>query len=324
MTVIGTWNVENLFKPDGAGFGPTDKAAYEAKLKGLTATIDASGADVLAVEEVGDLDALDELAGRLDGTWTHTTSSVFESRHPIRVGFLSRLPLEVIADRAAFTSPLAAIQAGDDGGTAERMGRGALAVRVTEPDGREVDLIAVHLKSKLLSFPPGADGRSRFQPRDEGERARVAAYALYRRTAEAVTVRALADEILAGAGRSRQVMVMGDLNDEAEAATTQILLGPPGSELGTPGADRPDRGDAHRLWNLAARIPLEERFSRVFHNRHELIDHLLVSHALLGRALDVHTLRARDGGLPSVTEDPTARRDDPASDHAMVFTRLAA
>jgi endonuclease/exonuclease/phosphatase family metal-dependent hydrolase len=156
----------------------------------------------------------------------------------------------------------------------------------------------------------------------------VAAYALYRRTAEAVTVRVLADELLAGQGKTRQVVVMGDLNDEPEAATTQILLGPPGSELGTPGADRPDHGDTARLWNLAPRIPAGERFSRVFQGRGELIDHLLVSHALLDRAQDVHTLRPLNATgphdeLPSITEVPTVRRDDPASDHAMVFTRLS-
>ncbi|MEV7010766.1 endonuclease/exonuclease/phosphatase family protein [Streptosporangium sp. NPDC051022] len=320
MTVIGTWNVENLFKP-GNGFGPTSQAAYDAKLKGLVATITAAGADVLALEEIGDPDALAELAHHLGNGWQHVTSGIFDARHPIRVGFLPRLPFEVLADRATFPAQLSPIQAGDDGTTAHQMGRGALAVRVTEPDGRTIDLIAAHLKSKLLSFPPEPNGRSRFQPHDEGERARVAAYALYRRAAEAVTVRALADELLDGQGPARQIVVLGDFNDEPEAATTQILLG-------TPGAEQPDQGDKARLWNLAPRIPDGERFSRVFQRRRELIDHLLVSHALLTRAQDVHTLRPLNGAgpddeLPSVTEVPTARRDDPASDHAMVFTRLS-
>jgi hypothetical protein len=39
-------------------------------------------------------------------------------------------------------------------------------------------------------------------------------------------------------------VVPGDLNDEPTAATTQILQGPPGSEIGTFGYERPDRGDA--------------------------------------------------------------------------------
>jgi hypothetical protein len=57
-------------------------------------------------------------------------------------------------------------------------------VRIQDTD---IDLIAAHFKSKLLTFPP-----NRFSPHDEGERARFGAYALYRRAAEAVTVRATA------------------------------------------------------------------------------------------------------------------------------------
>jgi len=116
-------------------------------------------------------------------------------------------------------------------------------------------------------------------------------------------------------------MVVGDLNDEPQAATTQILLGPPGSELGTPGADRPDKGDAARLWNLAPRLPEGERYSRIYHGHGELIDHLLVSQALLGRTAEVHTLHP--GTLPSITDDPGARRNATASDHALIYTRLS-
>jgi endonuclease/exonuclease/phosphatase family metal-dependent hydrolase len=115
--------------------------------------------------------------------------------------------------------------------------------------------------------------------------------------------------------------VVGDLNDEPQAATTQILLGPPGSELGTPGAARPDQGDAHRLWNLAALIPEAERFSRVYHGRGELIDHILVSQALLNRVQEVRVVRP--GALPSVGDDPPARQADIGSDHSPVLARVA-
>jgi len=146
-----------------------------------------------------------------------------------------------------FPPGLAPVQVDDDGGTLDEMGRGAL--RVTA-DGRDVDLITAHLKSKLLTFPG-----ERFEPRDEDERARFAGYALYRRASEAVTLRAYANGLLEGEGRERAVIVLGDLNDEPSAATTQILLGPPGSEIRTPGFDRDDEGDGWRLWNLARRIP---------------------------------------------------------------------
>jgi hypothetical protein len=58
------------------------------------------------------------------------------------------------------------------------MGRGAVAISVQADSGVPVRLVTTHLQSKLLTFPGG-----RFQPRDENERARFAAYALYRRTA---------------------------------------------------------------------------------------------------------------------------------------------
>ncbi|OLT03143.1 hypothetical protein BJF90_26935 [Pseudonocardia sp. CNS-004] len=99
-----------------------------------------------------------------------------------------------------------------------------------------MSLATCHLKSKLLTFPGG-----RFSTTDEAMRARFGAFALYRRAAEAVTVRAVATELLAGDGQNRAVIVLGDLNDEPEAATTQILHGPPGSEIGTGGFDQPDQ-----------------------------------------------------------------------------------
>src|SRR6476646_5250892 len=106
------------------------------------------------------------------------------------------------------------------------MGRPALHVRV-RLGGVDIEIITAHFKSKLLTFPGG-----RFSPHDEAERGRFAAYALYRRSAEATTVRAAATDLLTGHPQ-RAVVVLGDLNDEVEAAATQIVNGPPGSEIGT-------------------------------------------------------------------------------------------
>jgi hypothetical protein len=57
----------------------------------------------------------------------------------------------------------------------------------------------------------------RFNPLNEGERARFGAYARYRRAAEAVTVRATATDLLKS-DHEASVMVLGDLSDEVEAA----------------------------------------------------------------------------------------------------------
>ncbi|MGH4002163.1 MAG: endonuclease/exonuclease/phosphatase family protein, partial [Pseudonocardiaceae bacterium] len=131
-------------------------------------------------------------------------------------------------------------------------------------------------------------------------------------------LRAGADLALDGAGADHAVVVAGDLNDETEAATTQILLGPGGSEIGTPGFDRPDKGDATRLWNLAPKIPEAERYSRVYQGRNELIDHILVSKAILDKVTAVSAGSAKLGQTPSVNDDPKSRKDKPGSDHRPV------
>ncbi|PWI19067.1 endonuclease [Streptomyces sp. Act143] len=313
--LIGTWNLENLYRPGGP-FGPEDKAAYETKLAALAAVITALDPTLLGVQEVGEPEALRDLTGMLDGTW-----HIALSRHPdsrgIRVGFLSRVPFEVLSDTNAFPARLRPVQADDEGGTTGQTGRGFLAVEAATPDG-PLRAAVCHLKSKLLAYPDG-----RFLPRDEGERARCAAYALYRRAAEATALRALADALLAGDGRERDVVVLGDLNDEVQAATTQILLGPQGSEIGTPGFDKPDQGDGERLWNTAPMIPADQRYSRLNSGRRELIDHILVSHRLVFRLAAAGTGLPGEAAprLPSVGPDPRERRGAPGSDHAPVWVR---
>jgi len=88
------------------------------------------------------------------------------------------------------------------------------------------------------------------------------------------------------------------------------MYGPPGSEIGTAGFDRPDQGDGQRLWNLAARIPTLQRFSRIYQGRPELIDHILVSHALVGLVPDGAVTTDGAGPSPSITDEPGLRRDD--------------
>ena len=313
MVVVGTWNLENLYRPGGQ-FGPKNQAAYEAKLTTLAATITAANPDVLAVQEVGEPAALDDLVALLPGPW-HISLSTHPDARGIRVGFLTRTAPATTEQVVDFRPPLRPVQVGDAAtDEAAGMGRGALHIHLDDLGGHAWVLVTVHLKSKLLSFPGG-----RFNPTDENERARFAAYALYRRAAEAATVRVAATTILDGHGQDRRLVVLGDLNDTPEAATTQLLYGPPGSQYGTGGFSHPDRGDAERLWNLAPQIPPEHRYSRIFEGQRELIDHILISHALLTSLQSVDT---QPNQVASITVDPADRRDAPASDHAPVFAQF--
>src|SRR5689334_9002368 len=106
--LIGTWNLENLYRPGGP-FGPPDKAAYETKLAALATTITELNPTLLGVQEVGEPEALRDLVGLLEGDW-HTALSRHPDGRGIRVGFLSRVPLEVLSDTNAFPARLRPVQ----------------------------------------------------------------------------------------------------------------------------------------------------------------------------------------------------------------------
>jgi hypothetical protein len=119
---------------------------------------------------------------------------------------------------------------------------------------------------------------------------------------------------------------------EPEAATTQNLQGPPGSELGTGGFPHGDKEDSYRLWNLAPLLnqgpdgesPAEPPYTRIFKGRGAMIDHILASHRLVNprNKPEARTVLATEG-LPSVTEDPGERGAVPASDHAAVVASFS-
>jgi len=125
---------------------------------------------------------------RLNGSWR--TALADPDRRGIRIGFISRYALTRLEQVRDFPDRLTPIQADDQGGTLHQLGRPALRARI-RARGRSIDLVSVHLKSKLLTFPGG-----RFTPHDEDERTRYAVYALHRRAAEAAGVRSYVTGLL--------------------------------------------------------------------------------------------------------------------------------
>jgi hypothetical protein len=165
------------------------------------------------------------------------------------------------------------------------LGRGALAFSV---------------KSKLLTYPGG-----RFQPNDENQPARAGGFALLRRAAEAVAVRVWANDWLQ-ANAGGRLIVVGDMNDGPDAATTQIVYGPPDQNL-----NRPDKGDPWRLVNLARFLPSPDTaFSRIYKRRGALIDHILASTELARRNVEISIDRHmshRSATNPRSANAPCAR-----------------
>jgi endonuclease/exonuclease/phosphatase family metal-dependent hydrolase len=343
---VMTWNVQNLFLPEHEG-GPDTEGAFDEKLASLAGVIDRVAPDVAALQEIGP-DVLGRLQAALTHRLPHGAVGDADDRG-IRVALLSTRPLAAVGRIRLFPAGVRAVQAKDevfddpitanvDESMTLEMGRGALEATV-DVDGVPVTVLTAHFKSKLITYArrQGIVGGSRFAPNDEGERLRYAGYAIFRRAGEAMTIRARLDQLLAeptdpaaGSGRDRAVVFCGDLNDEPEAATTQIVAGPSGSQIElVPGSEielkpgsgftRPDQDDGFRLWNLAPLLPEGQRFTRVFKGRGELIDHIFASHRLVnpGNLPVVETVR-NPAPLPSMGDDPSSRRNLAGSDHAAV------
>src|SRR3954471_23164086 len=136
---VMTWNVENLFRPGQPG-GPTAASAYDAKLTGLARAINDQAPDALAVQEIGDPAALDDLVALLPGTWQQQLSTHPDGRG-IRVAWLSTRPISDPAEIIAFAPRLQPVQVDDAGTTLAQLGRGALAITVASEAGLPVRLI---------------------------------------------------------------------------------------------------------------------------------------------------------------------------------------
>jgi endonuclease/exonuclease/phosphatase family metal-dependent hydrolase len=325
---VMTWNVENLFQA-GTDAGPTTEADYQAKLTTLADTITKLNPDILAVQEIGSPEAFQDLMNKLGAAYPFGHLSKEPDGRGIRVGFLSKLKLHSPTDIVTFApNPTLSLREEGSNKALTRMRRGALWVKTTV-GGIHVNLVTAHLKSKLLTFPGGL-----FSTKDEMQRARVAGLALGERTQEAVTLRAAVNDII-WKDKKEALILLGDLNDVPEAASTQILLGPDGSQPddsanGGKGFNSEDSGDDARLFNLAKLIPAETRYSRINNGVRELIDHILVSQELVPYdpatkkrvRPTVESHPELQGQIDSVGSNPHARKNKPASDHAPVMVKF--
>lgn len=326
---VTTWNIQNLFRP-AAGEAEA-LTHYRAKLKELARVLRELAPEVIALQEVGGDDALKDLQTALNKgasaseAYDHRVLGVPDARG-IACAFFSKLQFQRTEHLVDYPANVLALGLRElDDQPILRLGRGALHISIKR-NGSNVELINVHLKSKLLTFPGG-----KFSTEDEDLRARAAAQALARRGAEAAAIRTL---VTALRKEARPVILLGDLNDGPAAASTQILTGPGGSAVGTRGFAMEDKGDAQRLWNLAELIPEGRRYSRIHAGNRELLDQILVSEEWLvageedrgGKAEERErgavAVDTRIENLRSIGDDPEKERRELWPDHAAVTARV--
>lgn len=312
---ITTWNVQNFRQND---------PVFADKLDFLAATLEALGSDVVALQEILDEAALEALASRLG--FQHFSAQ--PDGRGNRVAFLTRnapaqSPLQI---DQWILPPNVTVRGFDANGNIQvepQLPRPALRITLAHA-GAQLDIITAHLKSKLLTFG------GNFSTANETLRAHTAYFALERRAAEAVSLREHVSPLLTA---GRKLIVLGDFNDGPDAATTQILYGPPGSQPRGPqdgthatGAFQlHDAGDPQRLFNVAKLLPDNIRWSRRHNGQNELLDHILASEGLMPRVgglRQVPTMSILNEDTPSlIGSNPTGGAVIP--DHAPVTAAFA-
>ncbi len=286
---IATANLLNFANPNRIYYEnapPYDNKAYEQKVRGLTELLAQAHADIIAVQEVWDSQALEEVAVALGFKPEHVViplasnnpnSSYTQGKGAQKtpaVGIISRFEhlestlLTEVADKAVIDIP--------DMGPYQRFNRPPLILRVNA-FGQPITIITAHLKSKRAFFLRDEDGKLLEDIDDPNIRIRAKLRSLCMRAAEAASIRI---SIIERLKHTREPLILlGDMNDVTDSVTTQLM-----TETGEIHYDKSMRDVA--LFD-AARVQArygwmkDVAYTHIYQGMPEVIDQLFVSEEFL-------------------------------------------
>ncbi len=286
---IATANLLNFANPDRVYYenAPAySQHQYQHKLRGITDLLAKAHADIIAVQEVWDSQALEELAVALGFERKHVVaplasndraSSYTQGRgaqNTPAVGIISRFEqlecslLEDILPKAVIDIP--------DIGLYQRFNRPPLVLRVNAY-GQPITIVTTHLKSKRTFFLRDENGDLLEDMDDPNIRVRAKLRSLCMRAAEAASIRM---SIIERLHHTREPLILlGDMNDVTGSVTTQLM-----AETGEVNYDKSMRDIA--LFD-AARIQSrydwmrDVAYTHIYQGMPEVIDQLFVSEEFL-------------------------------------------
>jgi len=312
---FATFNVCNLAPPGMRfydGLEPYTAQQYEAKLRWLAQQIDLLDADVIGFQEIFSQSALKDVlaASRRYRQAYHAGFEPLPDPHTGRltpsVALASRLPLSNAASHAEFPHRLR-VPLPDTPDAADRFTRPVLHAHIRLTPALPIHVMVAHLKSPL---PDYRDAEQEVDPYRFGA---AALRSLIRRAGEALGLRYLAIEQIQQ--QRMPLIVMGDFNDVANAATTQLISG----------SGRTDQQNFDELLFDSARIQTQQpaacdtAFTYQYRDRRDTIDHILVSE-------EFHPASRRAIGEVRAVEyvnEHLALRLPHASDHGIVLARIS-
>lgn len=311
---IANFNTLNFAAP-GRVFYPNedsyDEHEYARKLAWLGEQIRRLNADVACFEEVWDESALRDAVAASGLHYAHVLVPGAEAGAvgTPRVGMATRLDLVEHRSLSEFP-PGMALQVPELGEYA-RFERPVLQARLRTRQGQEVVLLVVHLKSKRPKFLIDTAGHPLEDRDDPAIVARATLRALIMRGAEAAALRATVSAILAGT--HTPLVLAGDLNDQPDSVTSQIIAAT--SEVAF---DRSARDTA--LWHAydvqsGNSLRRDVAYSHVHQGTPEILDQIWVSEEFVaGSRFAVGDVRRVDYFNDHLNEG----RDRTRSDHGFV------
>jgi endonuclease/exonuclease/phosphatase family metal-dependent hydrolase len=291
---IASFNVENLILPDVRYYDrlKDTREQYDAKVNWIASILNRAKPDIVGVQEVWFEEALTDAVKRsfhfagaanvvAPGATRAENLTDHVAKRP-RVGLISRFPVKAVSSTIAFpptvdlTVPLRI-----DGGVVKQV---PVAVpqfqrpvlrAVIDVNGMDLTVYVTHLKSKGPLIREGEDGDDPFAASLGQARATIV------RAAEAAALRHL---ILADLKETKKpVIVLGDLNDTPDSASTQAVRGP------TPHKDM-DGEEKKAIWDVILYSTFRIAFERspqvhthIHDGERDILDHILVSEEFYGR-----------------------------------------
>ncbi len=331
---IANFNVENLILPDIRYYDRMilTREDYEAKANWSASIINRVKPDIIGVQELWTAEALEDVLRRsfhfasgahicapgatvaenVKGRLAQRPRLAIVSRFPIAEGALVplfptslklRIPMR-LGDGSIREVPL----------DIDQFQRPVLKAWV-DVEGMSIMVVVAHLKSKSPIIRNGEDGEDPFMFAIGQARATIL------RTAEAAALRHL---ILQDMARTRTpVIVLADLNDTPDAASTQIVCGMSPHE-------GKDFSEKKALWDtvLYPTFRIASRRSSSIHTHiyngdRDILDHILVSEEFYSRNRHRIGTVTRHGVINDHLRDNEALPKPPgASDHGIPWAEI--
>jgi endonuclease/exonuclease/phosphatase family metal-dependent hydrolase len=292
MFRLATFNVENL------GGEPNDGPSLAARIAVLRPQLLRLRADILCLQEVnaprppgGGARRFTALDALLDGTplaGFHRAATTGPSgagpadahNQIVLSRFAIRSVRQVLHDTVA--PPVYAAATGETAGPQPvRWDRPVLCLTIDLPGGATLHLFALHLKAPMAANVPGQK-LAPFVWRSVAGWAEGMFLAATKRAGQAFEARLVVDEVF-DRDPGALIAVCGDVNASDGELPMRTLV-----------ADELDTGNgalAYRaLVPIERSVPDTQRFSVIHGGRRQMLDHILVSRALLGwfRSIEIH------------------------------------